>query len=199
MERVDREWREPGPRPHPRPYFLFVGRLEPVKGIDELIALWPEVEEADLLVAGDGSLAGELRAQAAGNPRIRFLGWVPQGGLGPFYRHAIACLIPSRTFETFGMVAIEAYSRKTPIVARNLGALPELVGKGGGIVYETRAELRAALARLAGTQDLRDELGERGYRAFLRLWSREAHLAAYLGTIEKIREGRDTAGFDTTE
>jgi glycosyltransferase involved in cell wall biosynthesis len=186
QDRVDHDWRTPGPRPHERPYFLFVGRLEPIKGVQDLVELWREVADQDLLIAGDGSIEKSLRALAAGNPRVRFLGAVPQSEIGRLYYHAIACVVPSVTFETFGLVVIEAYARKTPVIARNLGALPELIEVGGGMTFETRAELRRALDRLAGSPALRADLGERGYRAFLRLWSREAHLERYFEILDRV-------------
>lgn len=185
-EVVDTDWKEPGARPQERPYFLFVGRLEAIKGLEGLIDLWPRVPDHDLLVAGTGTLAGKLRARAAGNPGIRFLGPVPQAELGRLYVHAVACLVPSLTYETFGMVVIEAFARKTPVIARDLGALPEIVREGGGITYDTTEELLVALRGLAESPALRAELGEIGYRAFLRNWTREAHLERYLGLLREI-------------
>lgn len=187
QERVDGEWRDPGPRPHPRPYFLFVGRLEAIKGLGELIDLWSAVPDADLVVAGTGGLAGDLRSRAAGNPQIRFLGAVTQAELGPLYAHAIACLVPSLTYETFGMVVIEAFARKTPVIARDLGALPEIVREAdGGLTYRSPQDLLAAMNALASSPELREEMGESGYRAFLRSWTREAHLERYMGLLREI-------------
>ena len=82
IDRVDDDWRRPGPRPHDRPYFLFVGRLESIKGLQTVIPLWADVHEADLLIAGTGTYEGELRAMAGSNPRIKFLGALPQRALG---------------------------------------------------------------------------------------------------------------------
>ena len=42
LDRVDGEWRNPAPRPHERPYFFFAGRLERIKGLQTLIALWDQ-------------------------------------------------------------------------------------------------------------------------------------------------------------
>src|ERR1017187_2586824 len=94
IDRVDSEWQSPAPRPHETPYFLFVGRLEAIKGLQTLIAVWNRVPGCDLLVAGTGTYELELRAMAAGNPRIKFLGALPPGELGPLYYHAIACVVP---------------------------------------------------------------------------------------------------------
>ena len=186
IDRVDEEWRQPGPPPQAAPYFLFVGRLETIKGLHTLIDAWTGVSEYDLLVAGTGREADALRARAAGNPRVKFLGPMSQSRLGAVYYHARACIVPSITYETFGMIIIEAFARKTPAIVRDLGALPEVVhDSGGGFTYRTDAELRAAIERIAGSPAERAKLGECGYQAFLRWWSRDAHLVMYFDVLRQ--------------
>jgi len=186
IEACDDDWRRPAAPPHPRPYFLFVGRLEVIKGLHTLIPLWKRVSGADLLVAGTGTQLGALRELAASDPRIHFLGEQPQQRLGALYYHAIACIVPSVTYETFGIVSIEAFARKTPVIARDLGALPEVIEEsGGGFVFRTDQELLKAIEALLAGPGLRAELGERGYQAFRRHWSREAHLNRYFEIIEQ--------------
>lgn len=187
IDRVDHDWQTPAPRPQEKPYFLFVGRLETIKGLQTLIELWKQVDDFDLLVAGTGNHEAQLRAQAAANPSIKFLGVLPQRALGALYVHALACLVPSITYETFGIIIVEAFARKTPVIARDLGALPEVIHEsGGGFVYRTDAELLAAIHRLATSPTLRCELGEKGYRAFRQWWSREAHLKLYFDLLQQI-------------
>lgn len=187
MDRVDEDWKMPGPRPQEKPYFLFVGRLEPIKGLQTLIHAWDGLTDFDLLVIGTGDQEKELRAQAGSNSCIKFLGKLPQRDLGAFYYHALACMVPSVTYETFGMVIIEAFARKTPAIVRDLGALPEIIhDSGGGVVYRTQEELLGAIHRIAGSQAFRDELGEKGYRAFVEHWSTEAHLKRYLELLRQI-------------
>jgi glycosyltransferase involved in cell wall biosynthesis len=186
IERVDRDWRVPGPKPQERPYLLFVGRLEYIKGLQTLIPLWERVPDLDLLVAGTGTYEASLRGLAAHNPRIKFLGALRQGDLGALYFHALACVVPSITYETFGQVIIEAFARKTPVIVRDLGALPEVVeDSGGGFIYRTEEELLAAIRRVADSRELRNELGEKGYGAFLKWWSREAHMELYFEFLRK--------------
>jgi glycosyltransferase involved in cell wall biosynthesis len=186
IERADRDWQDPGPRPQQESYFLFVGRLETIKGLQTLIEVWKQGVEFDLLVAGTGSYEDELRTQAASNPRIKFLGALPQRELGALYFHALACIVPSITYETFGMILIESFVRKSPVIARDLGALPEVVhDSGGGFVYQTDEELMTAIKRIAASPELRSELGEKGYRAFVRWWSREAHIKLYFDFLRK--------------
>jgi glycosyltransferase involved in cell wall biosynthesis len=184
-------------RPHDRPYFLFAGRLERIKGLHTLVALWPRVTGADLLVAGTGALEGELRAAAAANPAVVFLGGLPPDGMGALYAHAIAVIVPSVGYETFGMVSIEAFARATPVVVRNLGALPEVVEEsGGGFVYDTDEQLLAFIERLQTSPRLRDELGAKGHKAFLERWTPEAHLRNYLSLVGEV--SMRTHGTDVT-
>lgn len=185
-ERVDADWKQPSPRPQEKPYFLFVGRLEAIKGLQTLIGLWNRVPDLDLLVAGTGSYEAQLRSLAAPNPRIKFLGLQSQGQLGALYFHALGCIVPSITYETFGIICIEAFARKTPVIVRDLGALPEVVeDSGGGFVYRTDEELFAAIQKMAASPALRAELGEKGYNAFVRSWSTEAHLKLYFDFLRR--------------
>lgn len=187
IDRVDEEWRDPAPRPHDRPYFLFVGRLEKLKGLQNVIRAWSGVDDCDLLVVGTGAHEDRLRQLAADDPRIVFLGPMPQDRLGPLYHHALGCIVPSITYETFGIVIIEAFARKTPVIVHDLGALPEVVGaSGGGFVYRTRDEMLDAIERLRTSESLRSELGESGYRAFVERWSRDAHLRLYSRHLEEV-------------
>lgn len=170
------------------PYFLFVGRLEYIKGVQNLIPVFKDHPEHRLVIAGGGGYEETLREQAAGIPNIEFLGPVDQERLKELYTAATAVIVPSICYETFGIIIIEAFSFRTPVITNKLGALPEVVeDSGGGIIYENEDELIAAIQRLAADPELRDQLGEKGYDAYSRFWNEEAHLDKYLGLIDRLR------------
>ena len=178
---------ETGP-PHPRPYFLYAGRLERLKGLQRVIPKMDHVPGTDLLVAGDGEYAAELRRLAAGSPQVKFLGRLPGLELDRLYRDAIAVLIPSIGFETFGTVAIEAFRQSTPVIARALGALPEIVTEsGGGLCFGNDDEMTQAMTRLACDRALRERLGSAGFDAFQVHWTEGRHLERYFSLIERLR------------
>jgi glycosyltransferase involved in cell wall biosynthesis len=173
------------------PYFLFVGRLAKVKGLQTVIPVFRRYSAADLVVAGDGEYSGELRRLAAGCARVHFVGRLGPADLRRAYARAIALLVPSVTFETFAQVVVEAFAARTPVVVRDLGALPELVAaSGGGLVFRDDGELLSVMERLRTDPALRDALGEAGYRAYRVEWTEEAHLERYLALIEAIRGRR---------
>lgn len=171
-----------------RRYFLFVGRLEYIKGVQNLIPVFKNHQEFDLLIAGGGEYEETLRKQAKGAPNIKFLGRLDQKRLQSLYRSAIAVIVPSICYETFGIIIIEAFSLKTPVITNNLGALPEVVeDSGGGFIYNNDRELIAAMNKLAADSALRNKLGEKGYRAYVKYWNEDAHLDRYLGIISALR------------
>jgi glycosyltransferase involved in cell wall biosynthesis len=172
-------------QPHPRPYFLFVGRLEKIKGLQTLFPIFRKYPHADLLVAGTGTSEAELRTEAAGAANVVFLGALGQARLQELYRHAIAVLVPSLCYEVFGIIILEAYMQRTPVVVRGLGGLEEVVEESqGGFVYRTDEELLAAMERLRTDPSLRTEMGERGYQKYVERWSEEAHLKIYFQVLE---------------
>ena len=185
--------------PHPRPYFLFVGRLEKIKGLDDVIPVFRDRDGADLLIAGDGEYAGTLRALAGDSPRVKFLGRITPEQLSRYYRHARALVVPSVCFETFGIILIEAFRQGTPVIARRIGPFPEIVERaGGGMLFTDATGLAQALGRLEQEAGLREALGRAGRNAFVRYWSEEAVVPQYLGLIRRIalQQGR-TAIADT--
>jgi glycosyltransferase involved in cell wall biosynthesis len=170
-----------------RPYFLYAGRLESIKGVESLLRVFRSRRSEDLLIAGEGTLEGALREQAAGLEHVRFLGWQTPEQLDALYRGAIAAVVPTAGHESFGLVALEAMARGVPVVARDFGALGELLAESrGGLGFTTDDDLEAALGRLAGDPELRAELGVKGRAAFEARYTEERHVDAYLGLVAEL-------------
>jgi len=151
---------------------------------------------ADLLIAGDGEYAAELKRIAAGNPRVKFLGRVAPADLSRYYRHAAALLVPSVCFETFGIIIIEAFRQGTPVVGAADRTLPEILEHaGGGDLFETAAELESVLHRYLDDPGRRDRLGRAGLEAFRRTWSESAVLPRFLEVVRRAAERRATSGW----
>lgn len=180
-----------GEDPHPRPYFLFVGRLERIKGLDDVIPIFERYEGADLLIAGDGEYAGELKRLAAGNPRVHFLGRIDPAMLDRYYAHAQALIVPSVCFETFGIIIIEAFRQGTPVLARHIGPFPEIIERGGGgMVFAGPPELEQAMRELQADPSLRTRWAREARQAFSDHWSEDAIIPRYLGVVERAARAR---------
>ncbi len=118
---------------------LFVGRIEPLKGIDVLIGAAACLHEDEnfrvLIVGGDARAQAEvaqLRSLAERldvDHHISFVGAVPHRELPLYYNAADVCVVPSY-YESFGMVAVESMACGTPVVASRVGGLASTVRDG---------------------------------------------------------------------
>jgi glycosyltransferase involved in cell wall biosynthesis len=171
-----------------RLYFLYVGRLVKLKGVDTLIRAFRRYPDADLVIVGDGEERAALMELARGMPNVTFAGAKSQADLAALYRDAIALVMPSTGYEVFGIVLIEAFTHRTPVIVRRLGGMPEAVeDSGGGLMFSDEDELLEAMRTLQYSPELRDELGEKGHRGYLAQWSEAPHLERYLAIVEEER------------
>ncbi len=150
------------------PVLLFVGRVQPLKGLDVAIGALAEVvrkepEAVLLAVGGPSGPGGEAElarcrqlAEVLGvADRVRWVDPQPHHLLSTYYRAADVVLVPSRS-ESFGLVALEAVACGTPVVAAAVGGLTSIVQPGRtGELIESRDPHEFALAALAILADPR--------------------------------------------
>lgn len=180
------------PAPTERPYLAAAGRLVRMKGFQRLIPIMRLLPEVDLRIAGTGPYESHLRDLARDLPNVRFEGLLGGADLARLFHGARAVVVPSLFPETFGYVVLEAFAVRTPVVVhQGGGALDEVgVGSGGGLGYQTDAELLLALRRIVHDPDLREELAHEGYTMRTTEWSEAAHLDRYFDLIRGARASR---------
>lgn len=160
----------------PEPLLLYVGRLQPIKGLETLLEAMTRVDGGSklLIIGGDqdepeNGHGAHLRARVSAlglGRRVHFLGAQPQRRLRLFYAAAAATVMPSY-YESFGMVALEAMACGSPVVASRVGGLTTTIQDGvtGHLVPEgDPAALAQHLARLLGDETERDRLGRAATR-----------------------------------
>lgn len=112
-------------------FALYVGRLSVEKGLDTLLDAWEILGEAiPLKIVGDGPLVDLVKDAANRSPQVSWLGRRPMAEVYDLMGQASFLVFPSKWYETFGRVAIEAFAKGTPVVASNIGAISELVTSG---------------------------------------------------------------------
>ena len=132
-----------------RPVLLFIGRIQPLKGVDVAVQTLSKIERSDArlwIVGGASGAEGssevrkvkDLIAELDLVDRVRFVTAQPHHLLSTYYRAADICLMPSRS-ESFGLVALEAAACGIPTVASAVGGLLTLVEHGhSGYLVESR-------------------------------------------------------------
>lgn len=112
-------------------YALFVGRLSVEKGLDTLLDAWKHLENPiPLKIVGDGPLSDMVTAASEQQPCIEWLGRCPMDEVHQLMGDAQFLIFPSKWYETFGRVAVEAFAKGTPVIAANIGAIAEIVTPG---------------------------------------------------------------------
>lgn len=149
---------------------LFVGRLEPLKGLDVLFRAVAALEDLGNItlniVGGDDNSQEKARLQKLASrmkltKNVRFIGSVTQGELPLHYNAADVCVLPSH-YESFGLSALEAAACGRPVVASEVGGLPAIVRNGstGFLVEPKHSDIMAErLCELLGDGMLRTRMG----------------------------------------
>lgn len=165
---VGEEFFRPPREPEDRPLeLLFVGRLNPQKGVDRLLdALSRTARPVRLRIVGDGELRGplEARARELGLEDVSFSGALHGRDLLDAYTRADVFVLPSEK-EGMPLVALEAMAASLPVVATDVPGNAELLRGVGLLVAPDAAELAAAIDRVAADPELRRQLAGRSAAA----------------------------------
>ena len=149
---------------------LFVGRLEPLKGLDVLFRAVASLKDLDNVtlnvVGGDENSKEKSRLQSLASrmkltQNIRFIGSVSQDELPLHYNAADVCVVPSH-YESFGLAALEAAACGRPVVASEVGGLSSIVRNGStGFLVEPKHSdsMAERLCELLGDDMLRSRMG----------------------------------------
>ena len=174
--------------------YLYLGRLETVKGIDVLLRAFAAIAAAAphvrLDVAGDGSRGDALRAAYGGLSQVRFHGHVAGDEKRRLIAAADALVMPSIVREVFGISIAEAYAFGKPVIAARIGGMPELVRPGQtGLLVEPgdEAGLQEALCALAADRDRARAMAP-ACAAAARAYTLEAVTDSYLSAYETGRQ-----------
>lgn len=181
----------PTPTSQHQNYFLYLGRHDPHKNVERLIAAFANVSErkTQLWLAGppDSRYTPQRQQQVTElglQDRVRFLNYISYDQLPDLIRGAIALVFPS-LWEGFGLPVLEAMGCGTPVITSNCSSLPEVAGEAALLVdpKKTRA-IAHAMNTIATNSHLRSELREQGLkRASQFSWEKTGQ-----ATVEVLRQ-----------
>jgi glycosyltransferase involved in cell wall biosynthesis len=152
------------PMDAPRPRVGFIGRFEPVKGLDVLLDAFARLRTpASLVLIGDGSQRDRLFG-----PQVHVLPAMAFEAVPSLLKALDVLVLPSVTIlplhrEQFGRVLVEAMAAGVPVIGSSSGAIPEVIGDAGLVVPERDATtLAQAIDAVLSQPGLRQRLVERG-------------------------------------
>jgi glycosyltransferase involved in cell wall biosynthesis len=178
---------------------LFIGSLQPHKGIGVVLEAFSRVPDAraSLDIAGAGAMAEHCRAAARRDPRITFHGFVSGVEKERLFGASDVLLFPSLCWEAIGLVMLEAFARGVPVIASRVGGIPEFVEDGRtGVLVEPgdAAALAGQIRRFADRPALVEAMREACRTHASRFtWARSASEMVDVYTIAQSRKDKNRA------
>ncbi len=168
-------------------YFLYVGRLDPQKGVHTLVRAAAKAG-VQLRVAGTGPQEAELRA-LPGADRVDWLGFCSGDALWDQVRGARALVLPSEGYENAPISILEAQACGTPVIGAAIGGIPELIAPGTGWTFRSgdADDLAARLTEVASlSPSAIHEAGCRGRENVERTFTRRNYVEGVLGVYRGL-------------
>lgn len=150
---------------------LYVSRMSYRKGPHVLLNAFSKIEDATLVIVGSGEMLPFLKAQAKFlgiEDRVVFMGYVPDDLLPEIFKMADIFVLPSVSSEAFGIVVLEAMASGVPVIATDVGGIPEVLKENeAGLLIPpgNELELRKAIQKLLNNEELRKWYGINGRKA----------------------------------
>jgi glycosyltransferase involved in cell wall biosynthesis len=145
--------------------FLLLGRIVENKGYEEVIKSFMKIsnENVKLHIAGDGPYLSYLKEISEGDNRIIFYKYVSDEVLDNILEKCSYLIVPSKWYETFGLVIIEGLNRGLPVIASRIGGIPEIIKDGyNGFLFSpgNTDELKSIIEKIIGNEILFHELSK---------------------------------------
>ena len=162
-----------------RKFAIYVGRLSVEKGLDTLLSAWEKLAKpVPLKILGDGPLASQVESISKRLPQVEWLGRKPMAEVHQLIGKAMFLVFPSKWYETFGRVAVEAFVYRTPVIAAKIGAIAELVDNhrtGLHFTPDDSQDLAAKVDWLVSHPAKREAMGKAARAEFEAKYTAEAN------------------------
>ena len=174
-------------------YFFYAGRILENKGIKILLDAYALLKKRPpLKIAGDGIEIDFWKKYCSKiniHEEVEWLGFKDGTQLSELYAGCLATINPSLLNETFGLTCLEALSRGRPVIASNIGALPEVISDGiDGILIRPGdiQELHCAMANLIDNPAAAFDMGNNGLQKVKKMFTKEFHYESLLSIYKKV-------------
>jgi glycosyltransferase involved in cell wall biosynthesis len=172
-------------------YFLYVGRLSYEKGLMTLLQAFRQVPQAKLRIIGDGALRESLQTYCTEHQlqNVSLLSYQQRENTLTHIQNAAAVILPSEWYENQPMSIIEAFANGTPVIASDIGGIPEMVrpGENGFLFPAGDADALAHLVcRWISRPEQQTDLGKQARSDALRHYHPELHLQRLLTLYQSL-------------
>ena len=192
---LDKEFLNIKPNYQNKGYFLFVGNLLDVKGVDILLeAIRQLPKDIKFRIVGVGLQHEKYEKFIAENSleNVMLCGKKNRKELIEEYQNCIALITPSNLFEVFGMTNIESFINGKPVIASNIGGIPEIVEDNvNGLLFEPAnvEQLKECILKYWNNPDLVIEHGKNGYQKAITQYTKERYYKELINIYQEVLGG----------
>lgn len=174
-------------------YYIFVGRVEEIKGINVLVDAFRSIPDKKLKIVGSGALDAHIaeRLEKESIHNVELLGFKSHEEVNALLKHAKALIMCSQWYETFGMVIAEAYSNGVPVLVGRIGNIKDLVDEsvtGELFTYNDAQDMVAAIERFESKSQ--EEYSRNAYAYYCQNLTSESNYAMLHRIYEQVKGGR---------
>lgn len=174
-----------------QPYIVYVGRLAKEKGIDTLIRSASGFRHLAVKIIGEGPERSHLESLVSrlGLTNVQFLGQCSPSDTRQTVRNCLFTVLPSIWFENFPYTVLESFTLGKPVVASDIGGIPEIVdhGENGFLVRPGDMEqLREAIVELVAENAMRENMGRNAVLKVRRMYDAELHYTRLVQIYQSV-------------
>ena len=171
-------------------FYLFIGRIEDIKGVPLLLDAFRRMPDKKLVLAGTGTKLENYKLEMQQFDNIEFKGFVQRKDLQYLLKQAKAVIVASQWYETFGMIVAEAFASHVPVIVGDIGNVGSLVDDGiNGVkfCYNSMDALIQAVNRFE--QMDREALGQNAFEKYKLYFEENRNYKMMKEIYEKISGG----------
>lgn len=160
-------------------YFVYIGRLDDIKGINFLVEAWKEIDKnIDLYVIGTGPEEEKVKKFIKENDikNIKMLGFMQREEAFKIIQKSRAIIVPSKWYEGFPMTIAESFSLGVPVIGSKVGNIESIIDdRTSGLLFEmnNKTSLKEIIDHIFYNKEKNEELGENAYKTFYKYYTDE--------------------------
>ncbi|MGH4139620.1 glycosyltransferase family 4 protein [Clostridium sp.] len=151
-------------------YFVFIGRLDRLKGIDLIAECWKDIKDSELIVIGDGPFKKELEEFIYENniKNIEVLGYMKREDAFEIIKYSTAIIIASQCYEGFPLTIVESFSLGVPVIGGDIGNVGSIINNNNGLLfkYDSKEDLKSKVEMLINNKGLNEKLNDGAFKDF---------------------------------
>lgn len=176
-------------------YYLYLGRIDTLKGIDLILQAWKDIKDETLYIVGKGPYEEEAKKFILDKKisNVEFLGFKNKNEVKELLANAKALVLASQWYEGFPMTIVESFSLGVPVIAGEIGNLSKIIeDKKNGLLfkYNSRSDLKDKI-KLLNDKQLLNQLSEGAYKSYLEKYNKEINYNQLIKIYKAVGEDND--------